>query len=57
MVDVGRIYTPSLQAAGGITDIRYNAAYISKYIAKDLATAPFRKGEKRYGMSKGLRKE
>ena len=36
--------------------IQYTAAYISKYIAKDLTTAPFKKGDRRYGMSKGLRK-
>ncbi len=35
--------------------VRHTAAYISKYIAKDLTTAPFRKGERRYGMSKGMR--
>lgn len=36
--------------------VQHTAAYISKYIAKDLTTAPFRRGERRYGMSKGLRK-
>lgn len=35
--------------------VQYTAAYIAKYISKDLTTAPFRKGERRYGMSKGLR--
>lgn len=35
--------------------VRYTAAYMAKYITKDLTTAPFRKGERRYGMSKGLR--
>jgi hypothetical protein len=31
------------------------AAYMSKYMTKDTLTAPFKKGERRYGMSKGLR--
>ncbi|OPY30978.1 MAG: hypothetical protein A4E28_00068 [Methanocella sp. PtaU1.Bin125] len=35
--------------------VRFSAAYMSKYMAKNLAEAPFRKGERRYGMSKGLR--
>ena len=35
--------------------VQSTAAYISKYITKDLLDAPFRKGERRYGMSKGMR--
>lgn len=35
--------------------VRYTAAYMAKYITKDLTTAPFRRGERRYGMSKGMR--
>ena len=35
--------------------VGYTAAYMAKYITKDLKTAPFRKGERRYGMSKGMR--
>lgn len=37
--------------------VRYTAAYMSKYITKSLLDAPFRKGERRYGMSKAVRKE
>jgi len=36
--------------------VQHTAAYIAKYITKDLTDAPFRKGERRYGMSKGMRK-
>lgn len=36
--------------------VGHTAAYMAKYIAKDLTTAPFRKGERRYGMSKQFRK-
>jgi hypothetical protein len=36
--------------------VQHTAAYIAKYITKDLTSAPFRKGERRYSMSKGIRK-
>ncbi|MGA9141259.1 MAG: hypothetical protein WBZ29_13620 [Methanocella sp.] len=37
--------------------VKYTAAYMSKYITKSLVDAPFRKGERRYGMSQGVREE
>jgi hypothetical protein len=36
--------------------VKHTAAYMAKYMAKDLTTAPFNKGERRYSMSKQFRK-
>ena len=35
--------------------VSFTAAYMAKYMTKDILTAPFRKGERRYSMSKGVR--
>ncbi len=35
--------------------VSFTAAYMAKYITKDMLIAPFRKGERRYSMSKGIR--
>ena len=35
--------------------IRQTTAYMAKYMTKELIEAPFRKGERRYSMSKGMR--
>ena len=35
--------------------ISFMAAYMAKYMTKDMLTEPFRKGERRYSMSKGVR--
>jgi hypothetical protein len=35
--------------------VSFTAAYMAKYMTKDMLTAPFRKGERRYSMSKGIR--
>lgn len=34
--------------------VTYTAAHMVKYRMKDMFTAPFRKGERRYSMSKGM---
>ena len=38
-----------------LAQVSFTAAYMAKYIAKDILTAPFRKGERRYSISKGIR--
>jgi len=35
--------------------VSFTAAYMAKYMTKDMLTATFRKGERRYSMSKGIR--